>query len=143
MPQNLFWTIRIPNSYSYGWSINVLAKFYNSTCLTIPTLMWKGTKGQSMITFFFFHKMHKPLKVTWSSSKPHIHDPMFWRCALFDPTLNTLDVSMIAVLHPTHSPMPLHTQMIVGNFPQSLQTHQHWCFHPPLSIRFVHSNLEM
>ncbi len=49
MPLNLFWPIGIPSSYSCGWSINALATFYNSTCLAIPTLMWKGTKGQSMI----------------------------------------------------------------------------------------------
>ncbi len=47
------------------------------------------------------------------------------------------------VLHPTYSPMPPHIQMILGNFPLSLQTHQHWCFHPPPSVLLVHSNLEM
>jgi hypothetical protein len=50
MPLNMFWTIKIPNSCFYGWSINVLATFYDSTCLTIPILIWKGIKGQSMIT---------------------------------------------------------------------------------------------
>jgi hypothetical protein len=40
----------IPSSCSYGWSINVLATFYNSTCLVIFVLIWKGTKGQSIIT---------------------------------------------------------------------------------------------
>jgi len=29
------------------------------------------------------------------------------------------DVSMIVVLHLTHSPMLLHIQMIIGNFSQS------------------------
>jgi hypothetical protein len=45
MPFNLFWTTTIPNSFSCDWSINVIATFYNSTCLTILVLMWKGTKG--------------------------------------------------------------------------------------------------
>jgi hypothetical protein len=26
---------------------------------------------------------------------------------------------------------------------QSPQTHQHWCFHPPLSVPLIHNNLEM
>ncbi len=68
---------------------------------------------------------------------------MFQMCTLFDPTLNSLNVSMIAVLHPTHSHVPLHIQMIVGNFPQSPQTHQHWCFHPHPSVPLIHNNLEM
>jgi hypothetical protein len=42
---------------------------------------------------------------------------MFRLCALFDPTLDSLDVSMIVLLHPMHSPMPLHIQMMLGNFP--------------------------
>jgi hypothetical protein len=42
---NMFKTVGIPNSYSYGWSIHVPATFCNSTCLVIPILMWKGTKG--------------------------------------------------------------------------------------------------
>ncbi len=87
--------------------------------------------------------MHKPLKVTRSSPNPQIHDPVFQLGTLVNPTLDSLDVSMIAVLHPTHSPMPLHTQMILGNFPQSPQTHQHWCFHPPSSVPLVHSNMEI
>jgi hypothetical protein len=33
--------------------------------------------------------------------------------------------------------------MIVGNFPQSPQTHQHWCFHPHPSVPLIHNNLEM
>jgi len=47
---NLLWTTGIPNSCSCGWSINALATFCNSTCLAILILIWKGTKGQSMIT---------------------------------------------------------------------------------------------
>ncbi len=50
MPLNLFWTTRIHDSYFYGWSINAPTTFCNSTCLAIHVLMWKGTKGQSMIT---------------------------------------------------------------------------------------------
>jgi hypothetical protein len=73
--------------------------------------------------------MHKPLKVIRSFPDPHIPDLVFRLCALFDPTLDSLDVSTIMVLHPTHSPMPLHTQMILGNFPQSPQTHQHYQMH--------------
>jgi hypothetical protein len=46
---NMFWTIGIHGSLSCGWSINALTTFYNSTCLTILALMWKGTKDQSMI----------------------------------------------------------------------------------------------
>jgi hypothetical protein len=49
MPLSLFWTIGIPTSYACDWSINALASFCNSTCLVIHVLMWKGTKGQSMI----------------------------------------------------------------------------------------------
>jgi hypothetical protein len=48
---------------------------------------------------------------------------MFRLFTLFDPTLDSLDVNMTMVLHPTHSPMPLHIQMIVSNFPQSPQPH--------------------
>jgi hypothetical protein len=48
MPFKCFWTTRIFSYCSYDWSINVLATFCNSTCLTILVLMWKGTKGQSM-----------------------------------------------------------------------------------------------
>jgi len=62
---------------------------------------------------------------------------------LFYPTLDSLDVNMIAILHPTHSLMPLHTQMIVGNFLKSPQRHQHWCFHPPPNVPLVHNNLEI
>jgi hypothetical protein len=49
MPFNLFWTIGIFGSCSCGWYINFHATFCNSTCLAIHDLMWKGTKGQSMI----------------------------------------------------------------------------------------------
>jgi hypothetical protein len=62
---------------------------------------------------------------------------------LFNPTLDSLDVNMVVVFHPTHSPVPLHTQMIIGNFPQFPQPHQYWCFDPPPSFPLVHSNLEM
>jgi hypothetical protein len=68
---------------------------------------------------------------------------MFQQCTFFYPTLDSFDVSMTMVLRPTHSPMPLHTQMTIGNFPQSLQPHQYWCFLPPLNFPLVHSNLEM
>jgi hypothetical protein len=67
---------------------------------------------------------------------------MFWLCTLFDPILDSFDVSMITVFHPKHSPMPLHIQMIMVNFLQSLHTHQHWCFHPPPSLPLLHCNLE-
>jgi hypothetical protein len=40
--------------------------------------------------------------------------------------MDSLDVNMITALHPTHSPMPLHIQMIVGNYLQSPQAHQYW-----------------
>ncbi len=50
---NLFWTIGILDSYYCGWSINVLGTFCNSICLVILILMWKGTKGQSMIAYLF------------------------------------------------------------------------------------------
>jgi hypothetical protein len=84
--------------------------------------------------------MHKPLKVTYSSPNPHIHDLVFQLCAFFYPILDSLDVTMTEVLHPTHSFVPLHTQMIVGNFFKSPQTHQHWCFHTLPSVPLVHSN---
>ncbi len=44
MPLNLFWTTKIHGSWSCDWSTNVLATFCNSTCLAIPTLMWKKHK---------------------------------------------------------------------------------------------------
>ncbi len=44
------WITRIHDYYFYGWSIIAPTTFYNSTCLIILTLIWKGTKGQSMIT---------------------------------------------------------------------------------------------
>ncbi len=50
---------------------------------------------------------------------------------------------MTIVFHPTHSHVLLHTQMILGNFPQFPQTYQHWCFHPPPIVPVVHSNMEM
>ncbi len=96
---NQFWTTWILDSCSCGWSINVLTTFCNSTCLAIVFLMWKGTKGQSMITFFLPHIMHRPMKITWSSPNPQIHDHVFWLYALFDPTLDSFDKSMIVVLH--------------------------------------------
>jgi len=68
---------------------------------------------------------------------------MFQLCALFDPTLDSFYVSMTIVFHPTHLHALLHTHMIVGNFPQFSQTHQHWCFHPPPNVPLVHNNLEM
>jgi hypothetical protein len=45
---------------------------------------------------------------------------------------------MILVLHPTHSTMPLHIQMVLGSFLQSPQTHWYWCFFPPLSLSLIH-----
>jgi hypothetical protein len=113
---NLFWTTWILDSCSCGWSINILATFYNSTCLTMSALMWEGTKGKSMIACpslqnaQTFENNLIISKSTYSWSGVSI---MY----LSDPTLDSLDVNMIVVLHPTHSPMPLHTQMILGNFP--------------------------
>ncbi len=52
-------------------------------------------------------------------------------------------MNMITILHPMHSPVPLHIKMILGNFLQSFQTHQHWCFHPPPSVPLAHKNMEM
>jgi hypothetical protein len=69
--------------------------------------------------------MHKLLKVIWLPPNPQIYDPMFQLCTLFDPTLDFLDVNMIVVFHPTHSPMFLHIQMIIGNFLQSPQAHRY------------------
>jgi hypothetical protein len=68
---------------------------------------------------------------------------MFWLCTLFDLILNSFDVSMIVVHHPTHSLVLLHTQMIISYFLQSLQPHQYWCFLPPPSFPLVHNNLKM
>jgi hypothetical protein len=51
------------------------------------------------------------------SSNPQIHDLIFQLCTLFVPILDSFDVSMIMVFHLTHSPLPLHIQMIVGSFP--------------------------
>jgi hypothetical protein len=42
---------------------------------------------------------------------PHIHDPMFRWCTLFDPTLDFLDMSMIMVLHPTPEQLVIVVQM--------------------------------
>ncbi len=64
MPLNLFWTIGIPYSCSYGWSITAPATFYNSTCLTMLVLMWKGMKRQSMITCPSSSQNAQTLKVT-------------------------------------------------------------------------------
>jgi len=139
MPLNQFWTIGILDSCSYGWSINAHATFYNTTCLTIHALMWKQKNNPWL--HVLFHIMHRPLKVIWSSPNPHIHDPVFWRCTLVYPALDSLDVNMTTVLHPTHSLVLMHTQMILGNFLQSPQTHQHWCFHPLLNVPLVHNNL--
>jgi hypothetical protein len=41
-------------------------------------------KAQKTIHVLFPHKMHRPLKVTWSSLNPLIHDFVFWLCAFFD-----------------------------------------------------------
>ncbi len=135
----MFLTTWIPDSCSYSWSTNALATFCNSTCLVIHALMWKAQEDNPWLHVLIPQKMHRPLKVTWSSLNPHIHDPMFRLCTLFNPTLDSLDVNMIAVFHPTHSHVPLHTQMILGNFLQFPQTHQHWCFHPPPGVPLVHS----
>jgi hypothetical protein len=40
----------------------------------------------------------------------------FQLCTLFDPTLDLFDVSMIMVLHRTHSFVPLHIQMVLNSF---------------------------
>jgi hypothetical protein len=68
---------------------------------------------------------------------------MFRLCALFNPTLDSLHVSMTTVFHPMHSLVPLHIQMILGNFPKTFQTHQHLCFFPPPNVPLVHINLKM
>ncbi len=68
---------------------------------------------------------------------------MLWLCTLFDPTLDSFDVSMTMVLHPTHSLVLLHIQMIASTFPYSPQPQQYWCFLPPPSIPLVHSNMDM
>ncbi len=142
MPFNLFWTTWIFHSYSCGWYSNVLATFCNSTCSTIHVLMWKGTKGQSMIACPFSHNAQ-----TLESSITISESTYSWShvltSTLFNPTLDSLYMSMIMALHPTHSLVPLHTQMIVGNFLQFPQPHRYWCFLPPPSIPLVHSNLEM
>jgi hypothetical protein len=39
--------------------------------------------------------------------------------------------------------VPLHIQMTVGNFFQSLQAHQYWCFLPLPSLPPVHSSFKM
>jgi hypothetical protein len=105
----LLWTIGIPGTCFCGWSINVFATFYNSTCLAIFVLMWKCTKRKPWLHVIFPHTMYKPLKVIWPSLNPHIHDLMFQLCTLFDPTLDSFDVSMNVIFHPTHSFVPLHT----------------------------------
>jgi hypothetical protein len=87
--------------------------------------------------------MHKLLKVIEPSLNPQIHDLVFRMRTLFDPIVDSFEVSMNVVLHPTHSLMPLHTQMIIGNFLQSPQPHQYWCFLPPPNLPLVHGNLEM
>jgi hypothetical protein len=46
---NLLWITKYLSSWSYDWSINAPITFYNSTCLAIPTLMWKCMTGQFMI----------------------------------------------------------------------------------------------
>jgi hypothetical protein len=81
-------------------------------------LLWcrKAHKDNPWLHVFLPHKMHKPMKIIWPSSNLQIHDPMFWLCTSFDPTLDSLDVSMTVVFQPTHSPMPLHNQMNVGFF---------------------------
>jgi hypothetical protein len=55
MPLSILWTTIIHSFCSYGWSINAPTTFCNSRCLAIPTLMWKGTKGKSIITCHFSH----------------------------------------------------------------------------------------
>ncbi len=87
--------------------------------------------------------MHTPLKILSPSPNPHIHDHMFQLCTLFDPTLDSFDVIMTVVFHPTHSLLPLHIQMIVGNFLRFPQPHRYWCFLPPPNLPLVHSNLEI
>ncbi len=61
--------------------------------------------------------MHKPLKLIQLSPNPHIHDIVFRLYILFVLIIDSFDVSMTVVFHPTHSLVPLHTQMIMGNFP--------------------------
>ncbi len=87
--------------------------------------------------------MHRLLKVIWLPLNPQIHDPWYGLCTLFDPTLDFLNVNMTMVFHPTHSPVPLHIQMILGNFLRSLQTHRYWCFLPPPNLPLIHNNLKM
>jgi hypothetical protein len=69
-----------------------------------------------MITCPSSSQNDKFLKVIWLSLNPQIHDPWFRSCTLFDPIVDFFDVSMIMVLYPTRSLVPLHIQMVLGNF---------------------------
>ncbi len=52
-------------------------------------------------------------------------------------------MSTIVILHPTHSPMPSHIQMILGSFFQFLKHIDIGGFFSPLNISLGHNNLEM
>jgi len=120
MPLNLFWTIRTFGSRSCGWSTNVPTTFYNSTCLTIPTLKWKNTKGQSMILCPSSHNA-QTLQSNFTIFEFIDSWSFFSTVYLVWSNFTFLDVSMTMVLHPTHSQVLLHIYMIVGNFFCSLQ----------------------
>jgi hypothetical protein len=60
---------RIPSSCSCDWSINVIATFYNYTCLTMPIMMWKGIKRQSMNACPFFSRNAQTLESIMATSK--------------------------------------------------------------------------
>jgi hypothetical protein len=63
----------------------------------------------------FFSQNAQTLQVIWLPPNPHIHDPWFQLCTLFDPNLDFSNVNMIVVLHLTHSPMPLHIHMVLSS----------------------------
>ncbi len=85
----------------------------------------KGTKGQSMIACPFSSHNAQTFESNLIISKSIDSWSCVLACTLVDPTLDSLDVSMVAVFHLMHSLVPLHIQMVLGNFPQSPQTHQH------------------
>ncbi len=54
---------------SCDWSINAPTTFYNSTCLAIFALIWKGTKGQSMIACLYSSQNAHTLESNLATSK--------------------------------------------------------------------------
>ncbi len=105
-------------SYIYGSSIDLFAKFCNSTCLVMFVLIWKGTKRQSIIAQKNLSSSQKTQMLENNLTIFGYIDSwcLCWLLTLKQSILDFCGVSKIVIFHPTHWPMLLHTHLALGNF---------------------------